>query len=48
MYRRKTKEEGREKRTETAETFRLHGHWEMGSLGWEVNLNYNARILRSL
>lgn len=48
MYRRKIKEEGREKRTETPETFRLHGYWEVESLGLEINLNYNAGILSSL
>lgn len=33
VYRKKTKEEGREKRTGATEPFRLHSHLEVGSLG---------------
>lgn len=33
VYRRKTRDERREKRTGTTEPFRLHGHLEVRSLG---------------
>lgn len=47
MYR-KIDKGGREKKTDATEPFRLHGHSEVGSLRYKLNLNYNVMILPSL
>lgn len=48
VYRKIDKGGIREKRTGATEPFRLHGHSEVGSLRYKLNLNYNVMILPSL